>query len=82
MLRPNKHSHPDQTIINLSLLLLLRLKENRLENFSNLRNYAKNKVKGGDLLFMPSINLLFLLGKINYYPKTDAFEYISHNETI
>jgi hypothetical protein len=26
MLRPTKHSHPDRTVINVSLLLLARLK--------------------------------------------------------
>jgi hypothetical protein len=33
MLRPTKHSHPDRTIINVSVLLLGRLKAKRLEDY-------------------------------------------------
>jgi hypothetical protein len=82
MLRPNKHSHPDRTVIYLSLLLLNRLKTRRLEDYSNLRNYAKNTVTGGDVLFLPALNFLYLMGLIDYLPKTDAIEYVGPNEII
>ena len=76
MLRPNKHSHPDHTVISISLLLLSRLKERQLDDYTNLRKYAKKMTVGGDILFMPALNFLFLLGLINYLPKTDAVEYL------
>lgn len=82
MLRPTKHSHPDRTVINVSLLLLLRLKKKRVEDYSALRNYAKKSVIGGDVLFLPALNFLFLMGLIDYRPKTDAVEYIGSNEII
>lgn len=82
MLRPTKHSHPDRTIINVSLLLLARLKARRLEDYSGLRRYAKKMVSGGDVLFLPSLNFLFLIGLIEYHPKTDAVEYVGPNEVI
>lgn len=82
MLRPTKHSHPDRTVINVSLLLLTRLKNNRIESFDKLRLYSKKAVSGGDVLFLPALNFLFLLGLIDYQSKTDAFEYIGPNETI
>ena len=75
MLRPSKHSHPDRTVINVALLLLSRLRKRRLEGYSALRGYAKKAVAGGDVLFLPAINFLFLLGLIEYRPKTDAVEY-------
>jgi NRPS condensation-like uncharacterized protein len=62
MLRPTKHSHPDQTVVNVSLLLLLRLKSRRIESFDSLRAYVKKAVKGGDVLFLPALNFLYLLG--------------------
>ena len=82
MLRPTKHSHPDRTVINVSLLLLARLKSRRLDDYGNLRKYAKKTVSGGDVLFLPALNFLYLMGLIDYRPKTDAVEYVGPNETF
>lgn len=82
MLRPTKHSHPDRTVVNVALLLLTRLRNRRLEGYSALRSYAKKVVAGGDVLFLPALNFLFLLGLIEYRPKTDAIEYVGPNEAV
>ena len=66
MLRPTKHSHPDRTVISVSLLLLVRLKKRRLDDYDSLRKYAKEAVTGGDVLFLPALNFLYLLGLIEY----------------
>lgn len=76
MLRPTKHSHPDRTVINVSLLLLVRLRSKRLDDYTGLRNFAKKAVKGGDVLFLPALNFLYLVGLIEYRPKTDSVEYL------
>ena len=82
MLRPTKHSHPDRTVIHVSLMLLARLKQRRLDDYDTLRQYIKKKVMGGDVLFLPALNFLYLLGLIEYRPKNDAVEYVGPNETI
>ncbi|AME28692.1 hypothetical protein BGLT_02799 [Caballeronia glathei] len=82
MLRPSKHSHPDRTVINVSLLLLARLKARRVDEYDTLRKYAKKAVIGGDVLFQPALNFLFLMGLIDYRPKTDAVEYVGPNEAV
>jgi hypothetical protein len=82
MLRPNKHSHPDRTVINVALLLLARLKMRRLDDYDSLRKYAKKIVVGGDVLFLPALNFLYLIGLIDYRPKTDAVEYVGPREAI
>lgn len=82
MLRPTKHSHPDRTVINVSLLLLSRLKDRRVDEYNVLRNFAKKSVVGGDVLFMPALNFLYLMGLIEYRPKTDAVEYVGPNEAV
>ena len=82
MLRPTKHSHPDRTVISVSLILLARLKKRRLDDYDGLRNYAKKVVAGGDVLFLPALNCLYLLGLIDYRPKTDAVEYVGPNEAV
>jgi hypothetical protein len=82
MLRPTKHSHPDRTVINVSLLLLARLKARRVDEYDSLRKYAKKAVIGGDVLFLPALNFLYLMGVIDYRPKTDAVEYVGPNEAL
>jgi hypothetical protein len=82
MLRPTKHSHPDRTVISVSLLLLARLKAQRAEGYDVLRKFAKKNAVGGDVLFLPALNFLYLLGLIEYRPKTDALEYTGPNEAV
>ena len=82
MLRPSKHSHPDQTIVNVAMLLLKRLKGRRSEECDNLRKFARASVSGGDALYLPSLNLLYVLGLVDYRPKTDSIEYVGPNEAV
>ena len=63
------------------MLLLARLKARRVEEYDALRKIVK-KMSGGDVLFLPAMNLLFLLGLVEYRPKTDAFEYMGPNEAV
>ncbi|MDR5610603.1 MULTISPECIES: ABC-three component system middle component 8 [unclassified Arsenophonus] len=82
MLRPTKHSHPDKTVINVALIILCRLKEQRIESYSNLLKHVKRKISGGNILFLPALNFLFIVGVIEYRPKTDSVEYIANNHEI
>jgi hypothetical protein len=63
-------------------LLLSRLKERRLDEYDVLRKFAQKNVVGGDVLCLPALNFLYLLGLIEYRPKTDAVEYAGPNETV
>lgn len=76
MLRPTKHSNPDRTALSVSVLLLARLRSTRSERYSKLRAYSKKAVTGGEFLFLPALNLLFLLGLVEYRAKTDTLEYV------
>lgn len=82
MLRPNKFSHPDRTILNTATILLLQLKKKRITEFNYLLKHVKKRVVSGETLFLPALNFLFLLGLIEYRPKTDSIEYIGPNENI
>lgn len=82
MLKPSKHSHPDRTVINVALLVLGRLRQQRLCTYDSLLAYARKAVNGGDVLFLPSLNFLYLLGLIEYHPKNDAIEYVGQNEAV
>lgn len=75
MLKPSKHAHPDKTVVAVSVLLLQRLRHRRIESFDELHQYLAHARAGVGTLFLPALNLLFLLGLVEYRPKTDAFEY-------
>lgn len=82
MLRPTKHSHPDRTVINAALIILVRLRKVRIDSYSDLLMHTKKNIKGGGFLFLPALDFLFLMGLIEYRPKTDSIEYIGSNDTI
>lgn len=82
MLRPTKHSHPDRTVINIAMLLLKHLRKRRLERYSDLQMFSKKAAAGGEVLLLPALSFLFLLGLIEYRPKTDAIEYVGPNEAL
>jgi ABC-three component (ABC-3C) system Middle Component 8 len=76
MLRPSKHSHPDMTVVNVAFLLLPKIKRERICKYEDLLNYLRGKMPGSRILYLPSLNFLFLLGLIKYHQKTDSFEYV------
>ncbi|WP_201615481.1 ABC-three component system middle component 8 [Psychrobacter urativorans] len=76
MIKPTKHSHPDKTVIYVSFIMLKELRKKRVIGYSDLFQLIKDKVTSGEFLFMPTLNLLFLLGLIEYKAKTDSIEYI------
>lgn len=82
MLRPSKHSHPDKTVISLSVRILTRMRKLRTIDYDSLRTFSRASVQGGEALFLPSLSFLFLLGLVAYHPKTDSFEYIGPNEAL
>lgn len=82
MLRPSKHAHPDRTVIHVAMLVIARLKGRRVEEYGALKEFVKKHTKGGEVLFLPAVNLLYLLGLIDYRPKTDALEYVGSNEAF
>jgi len=82
MLRPSKHAHPDRTVIFAAMIMISRLRARRCEAYDDLKSHVRRMVDGGDTLFLPSLNFLFLLGLVDYHPKTDAIEYVGPNEGL
>ncbi len=75
MIRPSKHAHPDKTLVAASTALLKRLKSRRSETYDDLRKVFIARDRDIDSLFLPALNLLFLLGLVEYRKKNDTFEY-------
>ncbi|EEP73097.1 hypothetical protein MCAG_03424 [Micromonospora sp. ATCC 39149] len=75
MLRPNKHSHPDQTVLAAATVLLAELRRKRAVPYADLRAVLDKASRGSDFLFTPAVSLLYLLGLVEYRATTDLFEY-------
>jgi hypothetical protein len=75
MIAAHKYLNLDLSVINVSALIISKLKGNNLLKYDELLSLLVSalgeKVRE---IFPYSINFLFLLGKISYSDKLDAFQ--------
>lgn len=76
MLKPTKFSHPDKTVIAVAVFVLNILSTERVIKYDDLFDRLKKADQDIASLFLPAVNLLYILGVIEYRKKTDSFEYI------
>ena len=77
MLTPQKHLNLDVSVLRISALSLKEIRKRRTIEFNTLHTrICRRTGADGSLLFLPALNLLFLLGKIDYHIKNDSIEYI------
>jgi plasmid replication initiation protein len=76
MLRPNKHSHPDRTVVAAATVVLRELRKRRVVGYDDLiASLEKTATTSADVLFLPAVSLLHLLGLVEYQANVDTFEY-------
>lgn len=75
MIQPSKHAHPDKTLVAVSVTLLKQLKSKRSIQFDELKGHLVKGNPDAVSLYLPAINLLFLLGLVIYRKHNDSFEY-------
>ena len=76
MLRPNKHSDPELTVLPVTGRLLAFLRERRTASVAAIRDHVCGGRVEMEPLLVPAIDILFLLGLITYRRKGDTFEYL------
>ena len=74
MLNLTKHMHPDKTVINVTFVMLKRMRAKKIMSFTELLAYTKSNGLS-EPLFLPAIHLLYILGLIDYQKKNDNFIY-------
>ncbi len=85
MLKPNKHMNLDISVLNLSAQILRILKKNRIIEHNKLLSVLCKKFNNEKkcievkCTFLPAVNMLHLLGVLEYHIKTDSFEYIKQH---
>ncbi|GAB2739987.1 ABC-three component system middle component 8 [Sinomonas soli] len=82
MLTPNKHSHPDETVVAAATDLLGALIQERLLSYDELRARLRERLRDADFLFTPALDFLYILGVVEYRPTIDSFEYVGRDETL
>lgn len=81
MLTPHKHMNLDGSVLRASSLMLREISKRRTIEVEALRARLSKKL-GSDCapIFMPALSFLYVLGKIEYHPKTDSIEFRPEKE--
>ncbi len=73
MLKPDKHTNPVLSVVNIAGLIIEQVKNNDIVSYDDLLNKLVNltseSVKD---VFLYSLSFLYLLDKIEYIPDLDA----------
>jgi hypothetical protein len=76
MITPQKHMNLDVSVLRVAALALREVKRRRVMEFSSLRSKIVRSVgSDADLVFLPALSLLYLLGRLEYHGKNDSLEY-------
>lgn len=76
MLTPKKYLNLDVSVLRISAVMLKELQRRGVVEFEKLRTIIiKRTGQDGDLAFLPALNFLFLLGRVEYHLKNDTLEY-------
>lgn len=67
----------DLSVLRISSLMVKLLKKNNLVGYSELLNYLSDKI-GEDIkyVFIPALDFLYLIGKIEYHLTSDSIEFL------
>lgn len=76
MLKPTKYLNVNVSLPAISCEILKLFKKNKTVTYTDLLNKVIQK-KGieSKKVFLPALNFLFLMGKVEYHTKTDIIEY-------
>ncbi len=73
MLKPDKHTNPVLSVINIAGLIIKQIKSNEIVSYDDLlismKNQTSDSVKD---VFNYSLSFLYLLDKVEYIPELDA----------
>ena len=79
MIKPTKHMNLNHSVIKITADVIKILGKQNIMEYTDLLNKLE-MTYGEDVKynFIPSLNLLYLLGKIKYHAKDDVFEMVTH----
>lgn len=67
----------DLSLIRIAAEILSHLRRRRLIAYEELMSILHRRVGTEvDIMFLPAVSFLFVLGRLAYHSKTDSFEYV------
>ena len=77
MIRPDRHTNPDFSVVNLSAFILNQISIHYTVSYDSLLQKVIDGIGENSKQNYPyALNFLFLMGKIEYQHKIDAFKLI------
>lgn len=76
MIRPAKHLNLNTCVLRAASRLLTRLQRDRICHFADVRASLADLGDDAEVVFLPTIHFLYLVGRVDYHPQTDSFEYL------
>ena len=76
MLIPTKYMSLDLSVVRIASLILTKIQKLEVVKFDELFNYLVNIVNNeARYVFIPALNFLFLIDRLDYQPSTDTLKY-------
>ena len=76
MLAPRKHLNLDVSVIRIAAIMLRELSKRSVIEMERLRSIVVRRVgPDGELSFLPALNFLYLVGKVEYHIQNDTLEF-------
>ncbi len=77
MIKPDRHTNPDYSVINIGAYVLTQVNTHYAVGYDVLLEKVKNNLGERAIENYPyAVNLLYVLGKLNYDRKSDSFKLI------
>lgn len=77
MLTAEKHLDLDTSLLRVASIVLKELKRKGAVAFEALRRLVIRRIgDDGELMFLPALRFLFLLGRVEYHSKNDVVELV------
>lgn len=75
MITPHKYLNLEQSVLNISAVILKQLQVSKSVKYDELCNFITSSVgENAKIAFPNAISFLFLVGKIEYHQQIDTFE--------
>ena len=75
MIKPNKYTNIDLSVINIGGVILKSLASCPVQKYSELEDAVVSSYgSSAKVVFLNALSFLYLLGKINYQPSADAIQ--------
>lgn len=85
MIRPTKHLDLDLSVLRAGAVMLAALRKARVMPLFEFRAKLVSALgNDGESMFVPTVNFLYLIGRVEYHARTDSVEYVEkvHNHAV